>query len=96
MAVSADQIQNLTKFTTFYGIGLVVALIILAFMVHRIRYWYRGSDDPTDERNEIIRQLKESASRGDLSDEEFRSIKSRISSNDERQHKTALRHPSGK
>jgi|GEM_PF-2568778 len=89
MGLSTEQINELTKTTTFYGIGLVLALIATAFTVHCIRNWYRGGDDPADERDEIIRQFQESKSRGDLTDEEFRSIKSRISSQGDRLHKTS-------
>ncbi|HWL07362.1 MAG TPA: hypothetical protein VNQ76_03010 [Planctomicrobium sp.] len=80
MKAPAAEMEKFIHTITFYGIGLVIALIVMAFVVHRIRNWYRGSDDPADNQDEIIRQLKESASQGELTDEEFRSIKSRISS----------------
>lgn len=62
-----------------WWIGLILALLILAWVVHRVHAWYRGGADPADNGDEIIQQMQESNRRGDLTDEEFRSIKSQLS-----------------
>jgi len=73
----AHQLRELLNQSTAVWIGLGVAFIALAVLVQRIRAWYQGGDDPADMNDEIMRQMKEMNRRGDLSDEEFRSIKGR-------------------
>ncbi|SFH69398.1 SHOCT domain-containing protein [Planctomicrobium piriforme] len=80
----ADQIRELMNVSSILWIGLGVALIAMAVVVHRIRAWYRDGDDPADDQEEIVRQLHESKLRGELTDEEFRSIKSQIKNREER------------
>lgn len=76
----AVSIQKLLNSTTFYWVGLAVALVIMAVVIHALRNWYRDRDDPADADDKMVRELEELKRRGDLSDEEFRSIKGQVSS----------------
>ncbi|MCA8996554.1 MAG: hypothetical protein KDA80_06210 [Planctomycetaceae bacterium] len=76
-AQQAQRIQDLLNSTVILWIGLAVALFALAIVIKRIRSRYRDGDDPADEPEEIIRQMEEMHRRGDLTEEEIRSIKSR-------------------
>ena len=80
MGGEAAKFQEFINSQAFYASGLAVALVVLAVLVHRIRAWYRGSNDPVDDHSEIIREFQELKQRGDLSEEEFRSIKGNVSS----------------
>jgi hypothetical protein len=77
-AQQTERIREVLNSTSILWIGLVVALLLLAVVVHRIRAWYRDDADPADWEDEIIGQMEELNRRGDLSDEEFRSIKGRF------------------
>ncbi len=65
---------------TFPVIGLVVALFLLAIGVQLLRSWCRDRDDPADDSDELLDHLRDLRLEGDLSEEEFRSIKSRFDS----------------
>lgn len=71
-----SMIDSITK----PAIGIVVAMMVLAWGIHCIRSWYRGSDDPADNSDQILEQMRELHCEGDLSEEEFRSIKSQLES----------------
>lgn len=77
--VNANSIRNLLNSTSIYWLGLGIALVTMAVVIHYLRAWYRDGDDPADEADKIVSQMEELKRRGDLSDEEFRSIKGRIS-----------------
>lgn len=77
---SVNSIQNLLNSTSIYWLGLGVALVCLAVTTYCLRAWYRDGDDPADVGNKMIREMEELKRRGDLSEEEFRSIKSQVSS----------------
>lgn len=78
-------IESLTESMPLLGIGLVIALLLIAFGFHWIRSWYRDRDDPADLTDELLNQMRELHLEGDLSDEEFRSIQSQFSSRKETQ-----------
>lgn len=71
-------VDSLVISLSLVGVGLGVALLFLAVGIHYLRSWYRGGDDPADSSNEILKQMRELRLEGDLSEEEFRSIKSQI------------------
>lgn len=74
----AERIRELLGMTTIWWIGLGVAIIVLAVFLHRLRSWYRGDADPADDPDQILEQMKELRRQGNLSEEEFRSIKSQF------------------
>ncbi|MBT5017509.1 hypothetical protein OAF98_01060 [Planctomicrobium sp.] len=71
-------LDSMMESITGAAIGIVVAILLLALGVHYLRSWYRGSDDPADNSDEILEQMRELHCEGDLSEEEFRSIKSQL------------------
>ncbi len=56
----------------------VASLAVLAWIISRIRARYRESDDPAEVTHEMLTQYREMHDRGELSQEEFRLIKSRL------------------
>ena len=80
----ADKIRELLNTSAIWWIGLVVAMIVLAVLVNRLRAWYRGDDGPADTGDKILEQMEELHRQGDLSEEEIRSIKSQFTGRKER------------
>jgi len=60
-------------------LGLFVVLAIAAWLVVRIRARFRDREDPTEEGHQMLMQMGELHRQGGLSDEEYRSIKSKLS-----------------
>ncbi len=60
------------------AIGLIVALFVLAWLVRRIRMWFRDDTDPTADDHLLLTQISELRREGDLSEDEYRSIKGRL------------------
>ena len=58
----------------------VAAIGILAFAVYVIRSWLRDNDGPAASEHLLLAEYRELNRRGELSDEEFRIIKSRMAS----------------
>lgn len=73
----AQRIREMLNSSILLWIGLVIALLILAVLIRWLRSRYQGGADDTDAQEEITLQLEEMYRRGDLTEEEFRSIKSR-------------------
>jgi len=59
--------------------GLFALLAVAAWLVLRIRARFRDRDDPTEGDHQMLMQMGELHRRGGLSDQEFRSIKSKLS-----------------
>lgn len=57
---------------------VAAAVVLLAFLAYRIRVWWRENDDPAEGCHDLLSEYIELHRRGELSDEEFRSIKSRL------------------
>jgi hypothetical protein len=60
-------------------LGLFVLLAVAAWLVLRIRARFRDREDPTEGGHQMLMQMGELHRRGGLSDQEFRSIKSKLS-----------------
>ena len=58
--------------------GLVFALALLFWLIFQIRAWFSGDDDPADGDHELLASIRELQREGDLTDDEYRSIKSRL------------------
>lgn len=54
------------------------ALIVLGLVIYWIRVWLRDSDGPAASDHDLLSEYRELHQRGELSDEEFRIIKSRF------------------
>jgi len=74
----AEKISNALNSSILPWIGLVVAILILAGVVHWIRTRYWDGDGPADGSDLILHQMKNLNRQGDLTDEEYRSIKSQV------------------
>lgn len=75
----ADRLREALSQSIVWWVGLILALLALAWVVHQLHAWYRGGADPADDNGETIRQMEELNRRGELTDEEIRSIKSQFS-----------------
>jgi len=54
------------------------AIVVLGFVIYWIRVWMRDSDGPAASDHDLLSEYRELHQRGELSDEEFRIIKSRF------------------
>jgi hypothetical protein len=59
---------------------VVGAIGLLALLVYLIRNWWRESDDSAGGDHQLLSDYREMHLRGELSDEEYRIIKSRMAS----------------
>jgi hypothetical protein len=60
--------------------GTGLAIVVLAIAVYALRSWFRDGEDPAASAHEMLAQYRELQRQGDLSDEEYRLIKSRLAS----------------
>ncbi len=61
------------------GLLLAACLLGLALSIHFVRKWRDNSDDDQQRAESLLSKFREMHSRGELSDEEFRKIKTDIS-----------------
>jgi hypothetical protein len=73
-----EKFQRVLSESLWTWIGLIFALLVLAWVVKAIRAWYREDDDPAGNAREMLSEIREMYVEGDLSEEEFRSIKGRL------------------
>ena len=59
--------------------GLFALLAVAAWLVLRIRARFRDREDPTEGGHQMLMQMGELHRQGGLSDQEYRSIKSKLS-----------------
>lgn len=59
-------------------IGLVFAIVVLAWIVVRVRAMYYDDDDPDNDADQMLSEIREMYEEGKLSEQEFRSIKGRL------------------
>lgn len=71
-------LQRLLQESVFVGIGLILAVAVLTWLIVRIRSWFREDEDPADDIHERLIQTREMHLEGHLSDAEFRSIQRRL------------------
>jgi uncharacterized membrane protein len=65
-------------------IGLIVAIVVLAWIVVRARAWYRDDEDHAENAQRLLSEIQEMYDEGELSQEEFRSIKGRLTKQKDR------------
>ncbi len=59
-------------------IGLIVAIVLLVWLVMSVRSWFRDDTDPAADDHELLSQISDLRLQGDLTDDEYRSIKGRL------------------
>lgn len=57
-------------------LAVVLALGVLVWLVVWIRAWFTGDDDPAVGDHELLASIRDLRREGDLTDDEYRSIKS--------------------
>ena len=77
--LAASSSEELVDRSIWWGIGLVFALLVLAWAAFRLRSWFGEDEDHADANQELLIHLKQMRSHGDVSEEEFRNIKGRLS-----------------
>lgn len=70
--------SRLNQFIVYVGAPVITSLAILIWICLQIRSRFRESDDLAESTHEMLTQYRELHDRGELSDEEFRLIKSRL------------------
>jgi hypothetical protein len=64
--------------TTYGWIGLILLITLLVWSIFRIRSWFREDEDPAALDHEMLSRFGELHREGDLSEEEYRLIRSRL------------------
>jgi len=59
-------------------IGLAFALVVLGWLILKLREWLNEDDGPAADAAMMLTQFREMQGEGDLSDEEFRLIKRKL------------------
>ena len=62
----------------YWWLALFVVVAAAAWLLFRIRARFRDSEDPAEDNRRMLMQMGEMHRQGGLSEEEFRSIKSRL------------------
>ncbi len=75
-----NPIWNYFEGSILTWILLVVAIAVLIWLVVRIRAWFRDDSGPAATEYEMLMQFKELRREGNLSEEEYRSIKNELTS----------------
>ncbi len=76
---AAKTAWDLLDQTLWSGIGLVFALLVLAWAAYRLRSWYGEDAGRSDAGQELLSHVRQMRAEGGVSEEEYRSIKGRLS-----------------
>jgi hypothetical protein len=60
------------------SLAFFAAIVFAVWLIFRIRSRYRGHEDPAADEQRMLMQLRDLRRQGDLSDDEYRSIKGRL------------------
>ncbi len=71
-----QKLQELVNSNLWIWIGAVVAFLVGGVLIFWIRDWYRDGAGLNDSDDKIFLEMQELHRQGQISDEEFRSIKS--------------------
>lgn len=74
-----DELSRLLQASWMAWLGLFALLAVSAWCVIRIRARFRDREDPAEGGHQMLMQMGELHREGGLSDEEYRSIKSKLS-----------------
>ncbi|WP_145032589.1 hypothetical protein [Caulifigura coniformis] len=72
-----DRVQEMLRDSTAWWIGLIVAIVILALVVVKIRALFWDDEDPAGDVQLLVEGAEEMRRTGALTEAEFRSIQSR-------------------
>lgn len=64
--------------TAILTVGVIVAILVGIWLVASIRSRYRGHEDPAAQSQQMLTHMRDLYRQGDLSEEEYRSIKGRL------------------
>lgn len=74
----SGKIREIVKESATPWIGLFAFLLLMIFILHKLRARFRDSADTEANPHLMLTQIGELRREGDLSEEEFRSIKNRL------------------
>jgi len=77
-ANAKDLFGKLLNATLYDWIALLILTAIAVWFIYKIRSWFLGGDGPDASEHQLLTQLHDLRSEGELSEEEYRSIKGRI------------------
>jgi hypothetical protein len=78
LPTAAISVRDLLHKSAWEWIGLIFAIVVLAWIVVRVRALFHSDDDPAENANQMLSEIREMYDEGKLSEEEFRSIKGRL------------------
>lgn len=71
-------ISDFVKQTYLQWIGLGIAISVLIWVAVRIRAYFRDEADEADDKHRLLQQFRELHTEGELTEEEYRKLKSRL------------------
>lgn len=78
LPMGAGSLREVLQASAWTWLGLIFAILALAWIVARVRSWFREDADPAESANRLLSEIREMYEQGELSEEEFRSIKGRL------------------
>lgn len=79
-----NRFRELMQDSLWWWVGLVFAVVVLAWVVLRLRQWFQEDSGPADDTRQLLSDVREMYHEGDLTEQEYRSIKGRIVEGTER------------
>ncbi len=77
-AVRGAKSQHLLLKAVPWLIGVLFALVVLGWLILKLREWFNEDDGPAADPEMMLTQFREMQGEGDLSDEEYRLIKRKL------------------
>lgn len=76
--MDARRFQELVLNSLWWWVGLLFAIACLGWCIVRLRQWFRDDTDTADDDRRMFLEIQEMYDEGDLSEQEYRSIKGRL------------------
>ena len=92
--LSGDEWEVLKRAALTNGVTVLLAAL-LVWSAFKLRAWYREDTGPADDRHELLVLFKDIQRQGDLTDEEYRSIRGRLTGGVADESGTSTDAPSG-